>query len=86
MLKVISLPEKWNFINKTIFKAAAQLSKYSLTHYLTKKKVSLVFCDYSKDLGDFNRKFNKKLVFSSENLYFLIYANFVNPGLNIKFF
>ena len=26
------------------------------------------------------------MVFSSKNLYFLIYANFVNPGLNIKLF
>ena len=37
MLKTISLSEKFTFINKTIFKTVAQLSQYSLTHYVIKQ-------------------------------------------------
>ena len=69
MLKTISLSEKFTFINKTIFKTVAQLSQYSITHYVI-NKVSTDFCDYGKNLGDSNGKFNekfKKMVFSSKN-------------------
>ena len=37
MLKTISLSEKFTFINKTAFKTVAQLSQYSLTHYVIKQ-------------------------------------------------
>ena len=57
MLKTISLSEKFTFINKTIFKTVAQLSQYSLTHYMIKQNE---YGFYGENLGDSNGKFNEK--------------------------